>query len=226
MGLWNTVSTIFKAKKNNADEALQDANAVDILTQHIREAKSEMQTADQNLVKIIADRKLADEKVKEINASVEKYTNHAVAANEKGNQELALECASKVQSLRNDLDGAKERQNFYVTQEGNMRRNVQEAKDRLAHLESQVDIVKANEAVQQAQAATLSSVSGAGSKVSTAMDSLSRIQEQQKKKQAQMDAANELATAPSSLDDRLNEAGVTGGSASAEDELARILGGN
>lgn len=226
MGLFSTITTIFKAKTNDADEALVDANAVSILTQHIREAKEEMRTADMNLVKIIGDRKLAEEKVSEITAAITKYEKNAVAANQKGQQELALECAKKVQQLRNDVSGAQERLNFYKNSEATMRQNVQQAKDRLAHLESQVDIVKANEAVQRAQAATLNSISGGNSKVSTAMDSLERIQAKQKQRQAQMDAASELASSPSSLDERLSQAGVTGGDASAEDELARILAGH
>lgn len=226
MGLFNTIATIFKAKVNNADEAIQDENAVDILTQHIREAKDEMRTADINLVKIIADRKLADEKVTEIQSAITKYEKNAIAANDKGETALALDCATKVKQLRDDLVGAIERQSFYKNAETKMRHNVQESKDRLAHLESQVDIVKANESVQRAQTATLNSVQGGNSKVSTAMDSLARIQAKQKTRQAQMEAASELASAPSSLDERLSEAGVTGvGSASAEDELARILAG-
>ncbi|SDH14445.1 phage shock protein A (PspA) family protein [Vibrio xiamenensis] len=224
MGLFNTLSTIFKSKTNEADEAIWDANAVSILTQHIREAKADMIKADGELVNIIADRKMADTKVSEIEKNVSKYEQHAITANQQGNAELALECAQKVTQLRNDLTGAKDRQTFYINAESKMRQNLKSAKDRLEQLESQVDIVKANEAVQKAQEATLKSVNGSTSKVTTAMESLERIQKKQDRHQARMDAAGEMASSASSLDERLSQAGLVGGNSSAEDELARILG--
>ncbi|MCE1782499.1 PspA/IM30 family protein, partial [Enterobacter hormaechei] len=62
------------------------------------------------------------------------------------------------------------------------RHTVQEAKKKVSQLENQVDLVKATEQVQKAQAATHSSVVGASSKTSTALDSLERIKSRQAEK--------------------------------------------
>jgi phage shock protein A len=227
MGLFSTLGTIFKGKVNETADAIADENSITILTQHIREAKDELTTADRSLVSIIADRKLIDKKVAEIEASIAKYEGYARAALEKGDQPLALECAQKVASLRNDLESSKKNQAFYQGSENKMRQSVQTSKDRIAQLESQVDIIKANESVQRAQAATLSSVQGGNSKVTTAVDSLARIQAKQEKRQAEFEAAAELAssTTESNLESKLAEAGIAGGNSSAEDELARIMAG-
>jgi phage shock protein A len=67
---------------------------------------------------------------------------------------------------------------------------------------------------------------GANSKMKTATESLSRIQERQKLKGAELEAAEELASSDSNtdLESRLAAAGIKGGQSSADDELSRILG--
>ena len=87
-------------------------------------------------------------------------------------------------------------------------------------------MVKATESVQKAQVAVSSRHMGANSKMKTATESLSRIQDKQKMRNAELQAAEELASEESSsdLEKRLAEAGIKGGKTSADDELARILG--
>jgi phage shock protein A len=87
-------------------------------------------------------------------------------------------------------------------------------------------MVKATESVQKAQVAVSSRHMGANSKMKTATESLSRIQEKQKLRSAELEAAEELAGDESSsdLEKRLAQAGIKGGQTSADDELARILG--
>ncbi|MEQ3652790.1 MAG: PspA/IM30 family protein, partial [Glaciecola sp.] len=93
-------------------------------------------------------------------------------------------------------------------------------------LEQQVDMIKATESVQRAQVAVSSSHLGANSKMKTATESLSRIQEKQNLRNAELEAAEELAQSESTddLEKRLAGAGIKGGASSADDELARILG--
>jgi phage shock protein A len=87
-------------------------------------------------------------------------------------------------------------------------------------------MVKATESVQKAQVAVSSRHLGANSKMKTATESLSRIQDKQNLRNAELQAAEELATEDSSddLSKRLAQAGIAGGNASADDELSRILG--
>ena len=87
-------------------------------------------------------------------------------------------------------------------------------------------MVKATESVQKAQVAVSSRHLGANSKMKTATESLQRIQDKQTLRDAELQAAQELATEESSddLEKRLSQAGIKGGQASADDELSRILG--
>ncbi|WP_197473737.1 PspA/IM30 family protein, partial [Oleiphilus sp. HI0066] len=91
-------------------------------------------------------------------------------------------------------------------------------------LKQQVDTVKANENVQRAQAAVAERHSGSHSKMRTAMDSLDRIKEKQALKSAQMAAASELAedSSATSLQAKLEEAGIAASGSSADDILERL----
>lgn len=227
MSVWKKLFTAIKGGANEAAENVADNQALRILDQEIREAKQELRRSDEALVSIVAKRKMSQQKVDAINNGVEEYEGHARTAMEKGQQKLALECAQKVATLRNEQQAEQVYLDQFVASEQSMRTNIAQAKDKLRQLEQQVDVVKANEAVQKAQSAVSATNVGANAKMHTAVESLERIKQRQAEKSAQLEAASEMAEeqSGSSLDKKLAEAGITaGGKSSAEDELARILG--
>ncbi|NDK99896.1 PspA/IM30 family protein [Photorhabdus bodei] len=226
MNVWKKLFKAIKGTVNNAAEAVADGNALTILDQEIREAKAEIRRADESLVSIIAKRKMAEKKVSDIKNSITEYEGYTRSAAGKGDNGLALECAQKVATLRDELEREQGLFESFQKAETTHRHTVQEAKKKVSQLENQVDLVKATEQVQKAQAATHSSVVGASSKTSTALDSLERIKSRQAEKAAQFEAQQELhdSMTSSDLDKKLKEAGITSSSMSAEDELARILG--
>jgi len=226
MSIWKKLFSAVKGGANEAAEAIADNQALRILDQEIRDAKVELRCSDEALVSIIAKRKLSQNKVDAFTQSIVEYEKHTRSAMEKGQQELALECAQKVANLKNEQDA----ENVYLEQfkssAKSMTTNIAQAKDKLRQLEQQVDVVKANEAVQKAQSAVSATNVGANAKMHTAVESLDRIKKRQEEKSAQLEAAAELSEEASghSLDKKLAEAGITSSQASAEDELARILG--
>ncbi|MCW7762226.1 phage shock protein A [Photorhabdus luminescens] len=226
MNVWKKLFKAIKGTVNNAAESVADGNALTILDQEIREAKAEIRRADESLVSIIAKRKMAEKRVSDIKNSITEYEGYARSAAGKGDNGLALECAQKVATLRDELEREQALFESFQKAETTHRHNVQEAKKKVSQLENQVDLVKATEQVQRAQAATQSSVVGASSKTSTALDSLERIKSRQAEKAAQFEAQQELHDSMTSgdLDKKLKEAGITSSAMSAEDELARILG--
>lgn len=227
MSLWGKVFTAFKGKVNEAGEAITDRNAITILEQEIRESNEELRKSDIALTTIIGKRKVAQNKVKSTQKSIKEYENNARISHEKGNTELALECAKKVGELKQNLESESEYMNRYQTSETTLKQNVRTAKENMKRLEQQIDVVKANDAVQKAQEAVSSSYLGSQSKQKTASETLARIKNRQETRQAEIEAAAELSAENSGdeLEQKLKEAGITsGGSSSADDELARILG--
>ncbi len=226
MSVWKKLMTAVKGGVNEAAEAVADNQALRILDQEIRDAKDELRRSDHSLTQIMAKRKLAEQKAASLAQSISEYEAHAVTANEKGDQKLALDCAQKVVELRAQMDTEQQYVDQFSASEKTLRQNISQAKNNLRRMEQQVDMVKATESVQKAQTAVSSRHMGANSKMKTAAESLNRIQERQKERQAQLESAAELAEDESGdeLEKRLKQAGITASNASADDELARILG--
>jgi phage shock protein A len=226
MSVWKKLITAVKGGANEAAEAIADSQALRILDQEIREAKEELRRSDQSLTQIMAKRKLAEQKSNSLKDSMSEYEGHAIKASEQGNQQLALDCAQKVADIRAQMDTEQQYVEQFQKSEQMLRQNISQAKNNLRRMEQQVDMVKATESVQKAQTAVSSRHVGANSKMKTAAESLNRIQDRQKERQAQLEAASELAADESGdeLEKRLKAAGISGGSSSANDELARILG--
>ena len=227
MSVWKKLVTAIKGGANEAAEAVADSQALRILEQEIREAKQELRRSDESLTGIMAKRKLAQQKVDAIGASITEYENHARAAMAKENRELALECAQRVSELKNEQDAENTYLDQFTASEQTLKDNISTAKNRLRQLEQQLDVVKATDSVQKAQAAVSSRHTGANSRMKTAVESLDRIKQKQTQRQAELDVAAERAATESgdALEQKLKSAGITGSqSAGAEDELSRILG--
>jgi phage shock protein A len=220
--LWSAL----RGATNEGIEAVVDTQSIRILDQELREAKTELQACDANLTKIMAKRKMAENKVQAVAADVDTYTNHAIAASEKGDEALALECAERVAELDATLETEK---SFLASFEGSekmLKANIAKAKSNVRRMEQQIDQVKATESVQKAQVAVSSRHMGANSKVKTALDSLDRIKEKQKMRAAELEAAEEMASDDSGtgLDAKLKAAGLEpGGEVSGSSKLAQIL---
>jgi phage shock protein A len=226
MSVWSKLITAVRGGINETAEAVVDSQALRILDQEIRDAKEELRRSDHSLTQIMAKRKLANQKAASLQSSIKEYEGHAITANEKGDQQLALDCAQKVVELRGQLETEQQYADQFAQSERTLRQNISQAKNNLRRMEQQVDMVKATESVQKAQVAVSSRHLGANAKMKTAAESLNRIQERQQERQAELEAASELAAdeSGSELDKRLRNAGISGGHASADDELARILG--
>jgi phage shock protein A len=226
MSVWNKLITAVRGGINETAEAVADSQALRILDQEIRDAKEDLRRSDHSLTTIMAKRKLAEQKVTSLQSSISEYEAHAITANEKGDQQLALDCAQKVVELRTQMETEQQYVDQFTQSEKTLRQNISQAKSNLRRMEQQVDVVKATESVQKAQTAVSSRHLGANAKMKTAAESLSRIQDRQKQRQAELEAASELAADESGneLDKRLQQAGIMHGGTTADDELARILG--
>lgn len=225
MSVWRKLVTAVKGGATEAAQSVVDGQAIRILEQEIREAKDELRKSDHARTQILAKCKLAQQKVDSLNGSISQYEEHARKAID-SDRALALDCAQKVSDLKAELEGEQSYLDQFKQSEKQLAGNISQAKANLKRLEQQVDMVKATESVQKAQVAVSSRHMGANSKMKTATESLQRIQDKQNLRNAELQAAEELAADESTddLEKRLAAAGIKGGQASADDELSRILG--
>lgn len=218
--------TAMRGATNESIEAVADTQAIRILDQEMRDAKKELQACDENLTRIMAKRKLTEGKVKSLNIDITTYTNHAIAASEKGDESLAIECAERVSDLEVSLETEQSILDSFLSSEKSLKTNIAKAKTNVRRMEQQIEQVKATESVQKAQVAVSTRHLGANSKVKTALSSLDRIKEKQLQRSAELEAAEELASeeSGSSLDAKLKASGIQpGGQKSGSDRLAQIL---
>lgn len=224
MNIWAKMMTALRGGVNEAGEAIVDSQALRILDQEVRDASEELKQSKNALAEIMAREKLAQEKCANLKKQIEDHEDYAVKALDKGDEALAHEVAQKIADLENQLSQEDEACQGYAKSAKDLRLAITHTERNLKRLKQQVDTVKATENVQRAQAAVAERHSGSNSKMRTAMDSLERIKEKQALKAAQMNAASELTqdSPDSSLQTKLEEAGIAPSGSSADDILARI----
>lgn len=224
MGVFGKLFTAVRGGVNEAAEAVADTQAIRILEQEMRDAEVELRKSEEALTTIIAKQKLAEHKVSDLQSSIIEHEGYAEQALNKGDEALALEVAEKIAELQNQMDTEQEFLDQFRSSAEQLRKSAAEAKHTIRSMKQQIDTVKATEAVQKAQVAVSSRHLGANSKIKTASDSLARIKEKQKLRQAELSAAKEMAADESgdTLKEKLKAAGIGASSASAADVLARI----
>lgn len=224
MNVWSKMITALRGGVNEAGEAIVDSQALRILDQEVRDASSALQDSKNSLAEILARQKVADERCSQLKAQIKEHEGYALKALEKGDESLAHEVAEKIADFENKLSQETESAQQFKDSADKLRIAIRQTEANLKRMKQQVDTVKATENVQRAQAAVAERHSGSHSKMRTAMDSLERIKEKQQLKAAQMEAASELAEeqSESSLQSKLEAAGIAPGSNSADDILARL----
>ncbi|EKJ8218117.1 MULTISPECIES: PspA/IM30 family protein [Citrobacter] len=226
MGILKSLFTLGKSMISQAEASIEEAQGVRMLEQHIRDAKTELNKANQSRVELLARVKLSNDKLydlRERKASLEKRALEAL--NKKVDAALINEVAEEIARLEN-LITAEEQvlANLEASRDG-VERAVTATGQRISQFEQQLEVVKATEAMQRAQQAVTTSTVGASSNVSTAAESLKRIQTRQAERQARLDAAAQLEKVADGrdLDERLAEMGIGGSNkSSAQDVLARL----
>ena len=226
MNIWAKMMTALRGGVNEAGEAIVDSQALRILDQEVRDASDELNRSKESLSAIIARQKLSEEKSSNLKTEIEKHEGYAIQALEKGNDSLAHEVAEKIAEFENRLVEEEKTGGGFEESATSLRAAIKQAERNIRYLKQQVDTVKAAENVQRAQAAVAERFSGSDSKLRTAMDSLERIKEKQALTKAQMNAANELSEelSETSLQTKLEEAGIAPTSKSADEVLERLKG--
>lgn len=226
MGILKSLFTLGKSMISQAESSIEEAQGVRMLEQHIRDAKGELDKAGKSRVDLLARVKLSNDKLKglrERKSSLEKRALEALSKNVDAG--LVNEVAEEIARLEN-LITAEEHvlANLEVARNA-VEKAVTATAQRISQFEQQLEVVKATEAMQRAQQSVTTSTLGATTNVSTAAESLKRIQTRQAERQARLDAATQLekVTDGRDLDERLAEVGIGGANkSSAQDVLARL----
>lgn len=206
MGILKSLFTLGKSVLSQAEESIEEAQGVRMLEQHIRDARNELEKAGKSRVDLLARVKLSNDKLKDLRER--QSTLEALSKNV--NPSLINEVAEEIARLENVI--AAEQQvltNLEISRDG-VEKAVTVTGQRIAQFEQQLEVVKATQAMQRAQQAVTTSTVGASSSVSTAAESLKRLQTRQAERQARLDAATQLEKVADGrdLDEKLAEVGI------------------
>lgn len=224
MSIWGKLFTLGRAGRHEAAAAVVDRNAIRILDQELRDADKAQGKARDDLAGLVARRRVLENEVASFRAQIDKYLASGRAAFAKGDEALARQVAQRIADLEGDV-GRKEPQIEEMrAAEDQLHQAIAATDRRIETLRREVELVKVNESVQQAQAAVAAGGAGAGAKLGSAADSLARIKERQAIRGERIRAAGELEDrrTGADLDEQLRLAGVLPGQTSADDVFARL----
>ena len=224
MSILSKLLTLFRGVATEAGQKAVDANALKILDQEVRDAGTELTRSRDELTKLMAQAKLAQQKMDARAGKMAEYGRYIEGALAKGDEGLARDVAIKLAPLEAEQQAdqtAKEQMDKSII---TLKATIQKAEAQLRGMRQQIDTVKATEAVQKAQATIAARHAGANSQMRSALDSLDRIKSQQAERAARLEAAEDLetSTGDGDLNKRLAAAGLLSGEADADTVLARF----
>ena len=225
MAIWTKIITLFRGAAHEAGTAVVDANAMRILDQEVRDAQNALLRSRDDLAKIMAQRKIANDKLNDKKAKQVEYSNYIREALARDNRALAQDVATKLGTIEAIIATESKIIGQFDNSIAKLQASARQAETVITRLKQQIDTVKATESVQRAQAALAAQHAGTGAKLGTALDSLERIKQRQTERAAQLEVAEELAQATgedADLQRRLAQAGIVPGESSAESILARF----
>ncbi len=193
MGILKSLFTLGKSFVAQAEEAIDEAQGVRMLEQHIRDAKAELDKAGKSRVDLLARVKLSHDKLNDLRERKASLETRALAAMSK-NVDAALlnEVAEEIARLENAILAEEQVLTNLEASRDAVEKAVTATGQQIAQFEQQLEVVKATEAMQRAQQAVTTSTVGAASNVSTAAESLKRLQTRQAERRARLDAAAQL----------------------------------
>lgn len=175
MGILKSLFTLGKSFVAQAEDAIDEAQGVRMLEQHIRDAKAELDKAGKSRVDLLARVKLSHDKLNDLRERKASLETRALAAMSK-NVDAALlnEVAEEIARLENAILAEEQVLTNLEASRDAVEKAVTATGQRIAQFEQQLEVVKATEAMQRAQQAVTTSTVGAASNVSTAAESLKR----------------------------------------------------
>jgi len=226
MSLLQKILTLFRGTAHEAGQAVVDKNAIRILDQEIRDAGNELVRSKEELTKVMAQRQLLSKRIADRQSKKAEYEGYIAGALRKGDENLAREVAERLATVETDLRNDAQTLEQYDGSIRQLKQAISDTERKLARVKQQVDTVKATEAVQRAQGAIAARHAGAHGKVSTALDSLERIQQQQAERGARMEAAAQLeaSSGDADLNAKLQNAGLLASESSVDSILDRFRG--
>ncbi|MBV7521257.1 PspA/IM30 family protein [Ensifer sp. ENS12] len=220
--MFKQIVTLIRGRAHEAEEAFGDRHALPILAQQIRDAARGVESARRAVALAIAQNRLEKENAERLSARIDDLETRAIAALEKGREDLATEAAASIARLETELQNARQVQAEFKDGIDRLRQAVRQSETRLAALRRGERLAEARDRTRRL------SRDVPGNDLATLSDAeatLARLETRQREAELTAEALVELEDRPdpTALAEKLAAAGcgrplVT----SAEDVLERL----
>ncbi len=216
----------FRGKVNEVGQAVADDPAVAIpaMEQKIRDAESDLAKSKNALTDVMAQERLAGQKVADLKSQIEEYEGYAVKAADQGDENLVGDLVEKITETESELGEQEALHETLVANVAGLKDSISKTEKAIKSMKTEVKTIKATEYAQQAALEVSAKHSGASSSTARAAERMQRIKERQQHRKAKMDAAEQLSreSGGDALKERLAAAGIGAKSSSRDDVMARI----
>ena len=221
--MFNVILTLIRGRAYDAEQAFIDRNAMPLLAQQIRDAAGAIQSARRAVAIAVAQNEQDKSQHAAIVGRIADLETRAVAALQKGNDELARQAAEAIAELEAERDSSEKAQAQFATTIAKLKATVRSSEARLQGLQRGERLARATEQTQK-----LDAVCNDGSGLANldeAEETLARLRAYQDRCEIATSALKEMdaANRPAIIIEKLANAGFGAPlGPSADDVLARL----
>ncbi|WP_267549185.1 PspA/IM30 family protein [Rhizobium rhizogenes] len=221
--MFNVILTLIRGRAHDAEQAFIDRNAVPLLAQQIRDAASAIQSARRAVAIAVAQNEQEKSQHAAIAGRIADLETRAVAALQKGSEELARQAAETIAQLEAEREASEKAQAQFTQTIDKLKATVRASEARLQELQRGERLARATEQTQKLSAACDDN-SGLAT-LDDAEETLARLRAYQDRCQIAASAMKEMdaASRQTVIIEKLANAGFGAPlGRSADDVLARL----
>ena len=192
--MFNTIITLVRGRSHDASQALEDANALSILRQQLRDAASGVEAARRSVAVVMAYAERERKSLPRINAQIADLEGRAIAALAQGREDLATEAAAAIAQLEAERTTTETALATYETEISRLRDELDGAELRLRELKRGLQLADAAQKSQTVRGVVSRPVTAS---LAEAEATLSRVQSRQLHAEATAVAVVELSASQS-----------------------------
>lgn len=192
--MFNTIITLVRGRSYDAAQALEDANALSILRQQLRDAAGGVEAARRSVAVVMAYAERERKSLPRINAQITELEGRAMAALAQGREDLATEAAAAIAQLEAERTTTETALSTYEIEIARLREELSSAELRLRDLKRGLQLADAAQKSQTVRGVVSRPVTAS---LAEAEATLSRLQSRQLHAEATALAVVELSAGQS-----------------------------
>jgi len=224
MNIWSKMIAALQGELTETQESPADRQALLILNQEVSRVAVELQRSRDALAELMANQQQAETEVQQCRTTIAELEGYATKALAQNNESLAMDVAEQIVEMESQKEHKTEIFNSYQSSVKGLQQMIIQADLNLKRLKRQLDILKATESVQRAQAAIAARHSSGKPRIHTAQESLERLKQRQANKAAHFQVTQDIdgSVRKEALLEKLEQAGIKTSSSKANDVLTRL----